>query len=140
VTRAKVLVLLGTKYTQMMGQEISDTLDWYIQLKVQCSLYCMDRAVQDVLYSALEIGVPFKNIKSIKIRWKGCKTEAELGTMGKLITRMRTEFRFASKKPSWKEQVELDFMKEYKLAYFENELFKKRLGCIAKRKASHEVS
>jgi hypothetical protein len=64
------------------------------------------------LYSAREIGVPFKNIKSIKIRWKGCKTEAELGAMGKLITRMRTEFRFASKKPLWKEQVELEIIKQ----------------------------
>jgi hypothetical protein len=48
VTELAVHVLLGTKAPQMIPDEISKTVDWYKQLKVQASNYCKDRAVEDL--------------------------------------------------------------------------------------------
>jgi hypothetical protein len=71
------------------------------------------------------LGVPFKNVEAIKKRWKECKTQAELETMGGVIQRMKKEFRFATMDDiEWKVQTEMDFMREYKLVYL-NELGKK---------------
>jgi hypothetical protein len=70
----------------MNPDEISKTVDWYKQLKVQASNYCKDLAVEDLLYIASQIGVPFKNIEAIKTRWKECSTTEDLLRMGQLIT------------------------------------------------------
>jgi hypothetical protein len=87
VTELAVHVLLGTKVSQMKPDEISKTVDWYKQLKVQALNYCKDQAVEDLLYSASQIGVPFKDIEAIKTRWKECRTTEDLLRMGQLITR-----------------------------------------------------
>jgi hypothetical protein len=102
-------------------------------LKVQASNYCKDRAVEDLLYSAAQLGVPFKNVEAIKKRWKECKMQAELETMGGVIQQMKKEFRFATiNDKEWKVQTKMDFMREYKLVYL-NELGKKVLGCVARQ-------
>jgi hypothetical protein len=86
VTELAVRVLLGTKVSQMNPDEISKTVDWYKQLKVQASNFCKDRAMEDLLYGASQIGVPFKNIEAIKTRWKECSTTEDLLRMGQLIS------------------------------------------------------
>jgi hypothetical protein len=93
VTELAVRVLLGTKVSQMNPDEISKTVDWYKQLKVQVSNYCKDQAVEDLLYGASQISVPFKNIEAIKTRWKECSTTEDLLRMGQLISRMQTKKR-----------------------------------------------
>jgi hypothetical protein len=92
VTELAVRVLLGTKVPQMNTDEISKTVDCYKQLKVQASNYCKDRAVEDLLYGASQIGVPFKNIDAIKTRWKECSTTEDLLRMGQLFTQMQTKY------------------------------------------------
>jgi hypothetical protein len=52
-----VRVLLGTTVSLMTKDELEKTIDWYRQLKVQASNYCKDRAVEDLLYSAIQLGV-----------------------------------------------------------------------------------
>jgi hypothetical protein len=116
VTELAVCVLLGTKVSQMNPDEISKTAHWYKQLKVQASNYCKDQAVEDLLYGASQIGIPFKNIEAIKIRWKKCSTMEDLLRMGQLITRMQTKYRFFSQKGdpnTWKVKLETDFRKHY---------------------------
>jgi hypothetical protein len=88
--------------------------------------------VENLLYSAIQLGVPFKNVEGIQKRWKECKTQAELETMGRVIQQMKKEFRFAIENVEWKVRMEMDFMREYKLVYL-NELGKKVLGCVARQ-------
>jgi hypothetical protein len=134
VTEESVRVVLGTKVSQMTHLQIETTIDWYKQLKVQAGNYFKDRAVEDLLYNATQLGVPFKNVEAIKTRWKECQTEEELETMGSAITRMKKEFRFGKVNGvEWKIRVEAEFMAEYKLAYLRNEFGKKVLGCIARQ-------
>jgi hypothetical protein len=147
VTELAVRVLLGTKVSQMHPDEISKTVDWYKQLKVQASNYCKDRAVEDLLYGASQIGVPFKNIEAIQTRWKECSTTEDLLRMGQLITRMQTKYQFFSQKGdpnTWKVKLETDFMKHYNLAYLPNEFPKNDLGprmnCVGQTKHKQIVT
>jgi hypothetical protein len=138
VTEITVRVLLGTKVSQMNPDKISKTVDWYKQLKVQASNYCKDQAVEDLLYGASQIGIPFKNIEAIKSRWKECSTTDDLLRMGQLISRMQIKYQILSQKGdpnTWNVKLETDFMKHYNLACLPNEFPKKILGCIAKQAA-----
>jgi hypothetical protein len=92
--------------------------------------------VEDLLYSASQISVPFKNIEAIKTIWKACSTTEDLLRMGQLISQMQTKYRFLSQKGdpnTWKVKLETNFMKHYNLAYLPNEFPKKILGFIAKQ-------
>jgi hypothetical protein len=92
--------------------------------------------VEDLLYSASQIGAPFKNIEAIKTRWKECSTTDDLLRMGWLISQMQTEYQFFSQKGdpnTWKVKLETNFMKHYNLEYLPNKFPKKILGCIAKQ-------
>jgi hypothetical protein len=91
VTKQSVRVLLGTTVSQMTKEELEKIINWYRQLKVQASIFCKDRAAEDLLYSAVQLGVPFKTVEAIKKRWKECKTQAELETMGGVIQQMKKE-------------------------------------------------
>jgi hypothetical protein len=112
----------------MIPDEISKTVDWYKQLKVQALNYCKDRAMEDLLYSASQISIPFKNIEAIKTRWKECSTTEDLLRMGQLITLMQTKYRFFSQKGdpnTWKVKLETGFMKHYTILHIYQTNFKK---------------
>jgi hypothetical protein len=92
--------------------------------------------VEDLLYGASQIGVPFKNIEAIQTRWKECSTTEDLLRMGQLISQMHSKYQLFSQKGDpnkWKVKLETDFMKHYNLAYLPSKFPKKLLGCIAKQ-------
>jgi hypothetical protein len=78
VTKQSVRVLLGTTVSQMTKDELEKIIDWYRQLKVQASNYCKGRAVEDLLYSAARLGVPFKNVEAIKKGGKNARRKQSL--------------------------------------------------------------
>jgi hypothetical protein len=63
---------------QMTQDELEKIIDWYLQLKVEASNYCKDRAVEDLLYSAVQLGVPFKNVEAIKKGGKNARHKQSL--------------------------------------------------------------
>jgi hypothetical protein len=68
VTELGVHVLLGTKVSQMNPDEISKTVDWYKQLKVQAPNHSKDQAVEDLLYTVqAELAFLSKILRPLKL-------------------------------------------------------------------------
>jgi hypothetical protein len=131
VSKESVLEVLGVKARGMTPE----TVDWYVQLKIHATNYCKDRARQDLLSNAAELGLKVHNVAEIQKRWKACKTREELETMGKVIHEMRYELRFDKDVNNipWKVRMETEFMKEHNLVYLDKEVEKEVLGCIARQ-------
>jgi hypothetical protein len=70
VTELAVRVLLCMKVSKMYPDEISKTINWYKQLKIQVLNYCKDQAMEDVLYGASQIDVISKTLRPLKLGGK----------------------------------------------------------------------